>query len=113
MPRTALTVQNISLSGLAPSYAAADATNGNNFANDGSVFLHVKNTGAGACTVTIQTPGKVAGVDIAEVTLSVPATSGDKMIGPFDPTVFNQSDGTVNVDWSTGTGVTAAAIKLS
>lgn len=112
MARTALTVQSAAISGLTPSYAAGDLANGHEFVNDGNTMLHVKNTGGGACTVTLQTPGKVAGVDISDPTVVVPATTGDKMIGPFDPTVFNQSGGLVYVDISTGTGVTLAAIKL-
>lgn len=113
MPRTALpAAQQIALAGLAPSYAAVDQPNGNTFVNGPNVFLHVKNTGIGACTVTVITPAKISGVDIADPTVVVPATTGDRMIGPFDPTIFNQSDGTVYVDWSTGTGVTVAVVKL-
>jgi len=110
--RTTLSVQQITNSGITPSYAAATATDGDAFANDGDVFVHVKNVGGSPVTLTIQTPGKVAGVDIAEVTVTIPATTGDKMIGPFDPTVFNQSDGKVYLDWSAVTGVTVAAIRL-
>ena len=110
MARTALTVQEISLAGITPSYAAAEA-DGNSFANDGDVLLQVKNAGS-EITVTIQTPMKVGGVDVAEVTVTIPATTGDKMVGPFDPTIFNQSAGVVYVDYSAVTTVTVAAIKL-
>ena len=34
---------------------------------------------------------KIEGIDIAEITVTIPATNGDKMIGPFDPAIFNQS----------------------
>lgn len=112
MARTALTVQPVSIAGLAPAYTAADQPNGHEFVNDGNMLLHVKNTGGGACTVTLQTPAVVSGVAVSDPTVSVPATTGDRMIGPFDPTIFNQAGGLVYVDLSTGTGVTLAAIKL-
>lgn len=112
MARTALTVQNIALAGLTPAYSAGDAVNFHEFINDGNTMLQVKNTGGGACTVTIYTPAKVAGVDIADITVVVGATTGDKMIGPFPTHVFNQSGGLVNVDISTATGVTLGAFRL-
>ena len=96
MARTALSVQTISVAGQTPSFTAGDQPNGHEFQNDGHMFLEVKNTGAGTCTVTIQTPGKVGGVEIADPTVIVPITSGDKMIGPFEPTIFNQAGGTGN-----------------
>lgn len=112
MARAVLTVQKILPSGLAPSYAAGNLADGHEFANDGNVFLHVKNTGGGACTVTVQTPTTFGGMALADASVSVPATTGDRMIGPFDPAYFNQAGGLVYVDLSTATGVTLAAIKL-
>ena len=111
MARTAITVQKVALGGLTPSFAAADI-NGQYFSNDGNVLLEVKNAGAGAITVTITAVAKLAGVSLTNPAISVPLTNGDKMIGPFDPTVFNQSDGTVYVDYSGVTSVTVAAIQL-
>lgn len=111
MARTALTVQNVALTGLAVSYVAANA-DGHAVANDGNVALHVKNTGGGACTVTVTATGKMAGVSLVNPAVSVPATTGDRMIGPFDTTEFNQMDGSVYVDYSTTSGVTVAAIRL-
>jgi hypothetical protein len=112
MARTVINRQDIVVTGLAPVYSAGDLANGHQFDNDGNTFLHVKNTGAGACTVTIQTYGKVGGASLTNLTVVVPITTGDRMIGPFDPTVFNQAGGAVYVDLSTGTGVTLAALHL-
>jgi hypothetical protein len=75
-------------------------------------MLEVKNTGASPCTVTITTPITVEGVALTDPTVVVPITTGDKLIGPFSPQVYNNSNGRVYVDFSTGTGVTAAAFKL-
>lgn len=110
MARAALTVQTVSKAGITPSYVSAES-DGNSFTNEGDVLLQVKNGGS-EITVTVQTPTKVDGVDIAELTVTIPATSGDKMIGPFSPTVFNQSAGIVYVDYSGVSSVTVAAFKL-
>lgn len=112
MPATARTPQVIKRTGLAPAYTAADASNGETCPNNGSLFLHVKNTGGAACTVTIATQGTVDGLAIADLAVSVPATTGDRLIGPFPPGIYNDSNGNIGVSYSTGTGVTAAYVQL-
>ncbi len=111
MARVNLVVQRISPTGTSVTYTAGDATNGHSFRNDGSVVLHVKNGGTAAVTVTIPTPAKVAGMDVADASFSV-AAGGDVFAGPFSPSVFNQADGTVWVDLSAASGVTLAAIGV-
>lgn len=114
MARTSLAVTQITVAGTTPSYSAADSANGMALAsNNGNTWLHVKNTGGSPCTVTLTTPYTVGGVAVTDPTVSVIATSGDKLIGPLDPTVFNQADGTVYVDFSTSSGVTVAAFRLT
>jgi hypothetical protein len=107
-----LTVQQVALAGLTPTYAAA-AAGGDSFANDGEVFLHVKNTNAAARTVTVasQRPA-TPGLAPANNAVVVPLTVGDKMIGPFDPTVWNDTNGLVQITYTAETGVTVAAIRL-
>lgn len=105
-----LTVQNISLAGITPTYAAA-AAGGDEFANTGDTFFQIKNGGS-EITLTIQTPAKIEGIDIAEITVTIPATTGDKMIGPFDPAIFNASTGRVVVTYSSETSITVGAFKL-
>lgn len=111
MARTALTVQQIARSGLAPSYTAANAA-GHSVQNNGRVFLHVKNAGGSICNVTIETPGTVDGLAVADRTVAVAATTGDAMIGPFPENVYDQADGTINVDFDQVTSVTVAALRL-
>ncbi len=113
MARTVLAVQDTALAGLTPVYTAADAVNGMQFLNDGKTILHIKDTGVGACTVTLTTPAKVGGLDVADPTIVVPATTGDKMSSTLNPTLFNQADGNVYVDFSTATGVTVAALRVN
>lgn len=112
MPRTALTVQDVVLAGLAPAYVAGDAVNQHEFANDGKVFLHVKNAGVASINVTVKAAVTHGGFTLTDKVVAVPATTGDKMIGPFDPAVCNQSGGLVNIDLSDATSVTLAAIRL-
>lgn len=106
MARTDLSTQRITRSGLDPSYTAANV-DGHSISNDGSVVLHVKNGDASAHTVTLVTPRKVDGLDVADLTVSVPA-GGERIIGPFPPATFGR---VVDVDFSAVTSVTVAALK--
>lgn len=110
MARTALTTQIISKAGITPSFVAA-TVDGHSFTNPGNVFVEVKNTGATPCDVTIQTPAKYGGMDVAELVVTVPITTGDKMIGPFAPEVFNQGS-EVYINYSVQASVTVAVFQL-
>lgn len=112
MPRTALTVQTISLTGLTPAFVAGDAVNHHEFLNDGNAYLEVKNTSGSPVNVTIQTPAKMGGMDVTDLVVSIPATSGDKRIGPFSTRTFNQSGGLVYVDLASSSGITIGAFHL-
>ncbi len=82
--------------------------------NNGAMFLHFMKSGAGACTVTIDTPGTVDGNAIANPTITVPATTGDVMVGPFPPSVYNQpGTNTILFTLSEITGLTVAALRLA
>lgn len=113
MARVTLTVQEIVRTGLNPSYGVAEA-DGNAFANTdpGRRFVHVKNGGGAQITVTVVTPQTINGLGVADLTVDVPA-SGERMIGPFPPSSFNQGDGLVHVDYSDVTSVTVAALKIA
>ena len=52
------------------------------------------------------------GLAVANLAVVVIAASGDKIIGPFPPGIYNQSDGSVYVDWSSETAVTFAVLRL-
>jgi hypothetical protein len=106
-----LTVQSVTLAGLNPSYAAASA-GGDDFANDGKTFVHIKNAGAGSITATIATPAQISGIDIADIAVAVP-NGGERMIGPFPVSLFNTSTGKASITYSGVTSVTIAAIKVS
>ncbi len=110
MARSALTVQSIVPAGLEATYEAANVA-GNEFTNDGSMFLHVKNGSASPINVTIQTAGMVGGLAIADVVVAV-TNAEDRLIGPFRPDIYNRTDGLVYVDYSAVTTVTVALLKL-
>ena len=105
-----VSVQQIDRAALTPVYTGSLST-GNNYLvpNDGRTFLHIKKSGASNCTVTVVTPGTVAGQAIADLTATVVATTGDKMMGPFPPDVFGP---TMTVTFSEITGLTMAAVRL-
>lgn len=110
---TELTAQlpTLASDGLTPTYAAADAA-GNYFTNDGKTILHAKNTNAATRIITFVTPYIVGGVAVSDPTATIPATTGDKLLGPFDPTVFNDSNGRVQMTFSAATNLTLAVVRI-
>lgn len=106
-----LTTQTIVPTGLAPAYSAA-AGGGDKVTPGNDTFIHVKNASGSPITVTVDnvTPSNY-GTD-ADLVVSVPATTGDRMIGPLPATRFaSLTDGLVNVTYSGVTSLTIAAIK--
>lgn len=110
MARTELTVQDLAATGITPSFAAANA-DGHSLHGDGKSVIEVKNGGS-QITVTIQTPATVSGLAVAEQVVTIPATTGDKIIGPFPPNTYNQADGDVYIDFSAVASVTIGAFRM-
>lgn len=112
-----LTKQKVTLSGITPTYAAG-SSGGDTFVNDQAdgarTYLHVKNTGA-STVLTIADPnskqpeGATAWNPALAVT--IPATTGDKLIGPIGPR-FIDSNGNTAITYSVNppTGLTLAVI---
>lgn len=80
--------------------------------NTGKEILLVEKTGATDCTITATTPATQRGVAIADPTFTCPATTGDVVVGPFSPDVFNDSDGYTSITLSNITGLTVAVVRL-
>lgn len=110
MARTDVTVQNIVVAGLSPTYDAAHV-DGNAFLNDGNTILHVKNGSGAGITLTIQTNSIVGGVTVQDHTISIGAGT-ERIIGLFNTGVFNQSDGKVYIDTSAQASITLMAFKV-
>lgn len=76
-------------------------------------FLHVKNASGAPITVTLVDAGLTpAGSAATNPTVSVPATTGDKMIGPLPNSLASSSTGLITVTYSATTSVTAALISV-
>jgi hypothetical protein len=110
--RAVLVPQQVTRQGLTPVFSTV-TSEGVSVANDGRMVLEVKNTSASSVNVTVQTPGSIDGLAIADLVVAVPATNGDKIIGPFQPGIYNQPDGTIYVDFSAVASVTVAALRVS
>jgi hypothetical protein len=78
----------------------------------GDVILRVINGAAEATKVTVVTPGEVGGNLVADLEVEVAATT-TKLIGPFDPAVYNNASGFLEVKLSKVTTVTLEATRVA
>jgi hypothetical protein len=78
---------------------------------NGDTILRVINGAAEATKVTIVTPGEVGGNPIADKEVEVAATT-TKIIGPFDPSIYNDVHGKLNVKFSKVTTVTLEVTQV-
>lgn len=114
MALTLITTQEVSRSGLAATFVAANATGGNNFVNDGRTELEVVTTGTATNVTVAAGVGMSAGVDgqtLPGKVIACGATARTK-IGPFPPNLYNGADGTVTVTFSSVTGCTIGAFRV-
>jgi hypothetical protein len=106
-----LTTQVVALAGLAPTYGAAAGST--KVVCGERTFLHVKNAAGSSMTVTLSSTAKVRGQAAADVIVTVPATTGDMMIGPVTSDLFaGATDGLAVVAYSATTSVTVAALRI-
>ncbi|MER5653432.1 hypothetical protein ABT076_10495 [Streptomyces sp. NPDC002131] len=107
-----LAPQVVALSGLTPTYTAAAAST--TVTCGERSFLHVKNAAGSSMTVTVTATGKIRGQGVADLVVTVPATTGDKMIGPLTPDLFaSAADGvSAAITYSSTTSVTVANITI-
>lgn len=109
-----LVTQEITRLGVGPTYAAA-AGGGDSFTPGDDTFLHVKNAGGGAITVTVATPGAspIPNVTYTLAGVSVPATTGERMIGPFPKAFFaDATDGLADITYSGVASVTIGVFRV-
>lgn len=107
----ALTTQNISRTGVTPTYAAVAASD--TFTPDAQVFLHVKNAGGSPDTcVVVVAAGDPPGLVLADISVSV-TNAQERMIGPFPGNFFaDPTTGLATVTHSFTTSVTVGVFKL-
>ena len=105
-----LTRTDLTIAGVTPAYVAVAASD--TFPVDDRTFIHVKNAGGSSDTVVIDSVLACnMGVD-HDGGGSVPATTGDKMFGPFSQTRFGTSTGVATITHSFTTSVTCAVFRL-
>ena len=80
--------------------------------NNGRTLLLFEKTGVGACTVTVETPVKSAGLDVAERTFIVAASTGDVIAGPFPPAIYNDGKDDLRFTLSDIAGLSVAVIAV-
>lgn len=111
----AITIQDLVRSGLEATYASANS-GGDTFANDGKTFFHVKNGSGGDITVTftaqVTSTTKPGFGTLSMSSVAVVVTAGEeRLIGFFEPAIFNNASGAVAVSYSGVTSLTVAAIR--
>lgn len=104
--------EGLSIASSRTSSGLVASSNTYQFSNDGKVFLLFEKTGAGASTITVTTPGTIQGIAISDLTASVAATTGDVIVGPFPPSLFNDSSGKVQFTISDTVGLSLIALRL-
>lgn len=108
-----LSPQLLTRAGLAPTYGPVASSDTIAPIVGSMVFLHVKNGNASANTVTLVDAGRTpAGSAATNPTVTVPATTGDRMIGPLLPTMADPNTGLITVQHSTTATVTCALIQV-
>jgi hypothetical protein len=104
-----LTVQDLSIAGLAPVYSAVSSSD--EFPNDGRTVIYVKNGGGSPDTVAIDS--LEACNQGSDHNGGSAVTNGtEKCFGPFSMTRFNNSNGRVTITHSFTTSVTCAVLRL-
>lgn len=112
-----LTRQQVTPGGITPTYSSVSG--GGDIVQPGpTTFLHFKNTNAATYTVVVDDVNSVSPPGAlqfnADLSVTIPATTGDKMIGPITADRFaRSSDGMAAITYTgTTTNGTVAAIVI-
>jgi hypothetical protein len=106
-----ITPQQPGLNPAAPTFVACDVA-GDSFANDGRILLHYRNTNAAARNATINSVKACDQGSDHDVLVNVPLTTGERIVGPFSPSRFNDVNGKVQITYDAVTNLTVAVIKV-
>ena len=100
MARDVLTPLTPQESGVTVTYTASTLANGAQFENNGNQVILANNAGGSPITATIQTGGTIGSLAIADNPVVI-AAGATRLIGPFNPTNYNQpGTSTVFIDLS-------------
>lgn len=111
MPRNQLAIQDITDNGMTAIPQAADPA-GHSLPNDGRTWVNIQNSGGSAVTVSIPLSYRVDGMAPGDRQVVVPAGAA-RMVGPFPGLLYDQPGNLVYFDFTSVTGVTIAALRLS
>ncbi len=103
----ARSTQLVTTSGLNATYNTVSASD---TFSPGSI-LHVKNTSGSSCTVSLIPAQTFDGLSLPNKTVSVPATTGERFIKIPNDSLYRNTDGLVEVQFSVQTNVSAAVIS--
>jgi hypothetical protein len=106
-----LATQQIAITGLNPALTAA-AGGGDTATPDDRAFLCVRNASGSPITVTVVVPGTFAGQALADVGVSVPATTGERWIGPLSPRLADPTTQLINITYSGVTSLTVGVFRI-
>lgn len=104
-----LSTQQVGITGTTPSYGAVSASD--TIIPDDRTFLIVKNGNASPDTCTVVVPGTQYGQNRPDVAVSVPATTGERWIGPLVADLADPATGLITVTHSVTTTVTCALVR--
>lgn len=108
-----LAAEKVVRGGLAATYNGSLSTGDDYQVNaPHNIILHFKKSGAGACVVTFTTQNTIDGQAVADRTVSVPATTGDRFIGPFPEKIYADTIGDLRFQLSEVTGLTVAVLRI-
>lgn len=101
--------ETIAATGTEATYHAATASTGDKVAATDGTILHIKNGGGAPTTVTIDTPGSVEGLAIANREVTIPA--GEDWFVALSKVYRNPSDGLATFVCAPETSVTFAVVR--
>lgn len=104
--------QQIQITGPAITHAAASTSD--TVAADDRVFLWYKSTQGTTEVISIVTPTSLNqfGQDLPNVTVTIPASPGERLIGPLTRDLADPLTGLVTVTIADVTGITVAAVRI-
>lgn len=105
-----LSTQQVSITGTTPSYGAVSASD--TVVPDARSFLIVKNASGSSDTATVVVPGQSYGQNNPDVAVTVPATTGERWIGPLTPELADPTTGLITITHSQTTSVTCAYVRV-
>lgn len=109
-----LTVKSLECTGSTFSFESASSGLADKFLNDGETFIYIKNGDGSTKSVIItsELSPLPKGVALSHTTIELAGTA-EKIAGPFNPAIWNDSSGYVNLTWATHTAMTIAVFSFN